>query len=467
MDQITPTWALPEFVWPTVGHPGRVPLDALVPDPEQPRKYFGNEELDQLAATMEEKNGGEQREILTVKELSGEEQVLFPLPARYMIVSGERRWRAAARAGLKDIEIRVKKYKSRGHQKLDAFMLNNGRVGLSDIENALALADLMETFGWDTQEEIAKNTGESSAWVAQHLALLNLSPNSRALMDPSLPEYQRLKRGVGVYLSRLSFAVQDELTPKMPKGDRVTGTQQIRWLQEQLKGTAQELETIQLRPSTLRTVVSHYADQVERRAKELLEKKGFESLFENATGEQANTLLGRIKDAQFELADLVERVEELHKQATQPTAKSAPDLPKPAPHLNGGSASALGRLKAAVNGNGAALQKPKPAPVQPKPEPEEDLDVSIAAPPKRRLVAAPFPEVVQKHLPKVGSKNKEKTITFYNDDAGRLVTDKVTRDKYITLYDKGQLGFQVKGTDRPGWMPTPEAALEDWDKFCE
>src|SRR3989344_3049561 len=110
----------PNFVWPTVGHPGRVPLWALVPTPKQPRLFFDDAELHALAETMKPENQGQQREILTVRELT-EEELLQYYPARYMIKSGERRWRAAALAGLEDVEKRGRAYASKKEEKLDTF----------------------------------------------------------------------------------------------------------------------------------------------------------------------------------------------------------------------------------------------------------------------------------------------------------------------------------------------------------
>src|SRR4029078_12970078 len=92
----------PDFDWPPGGRPGVVPLWALIPTPNQPRQYFDEDELKALAETMKPENGGQQREILTVRALDNEEQLQYD-PARYMIKSGERRFRAAHLANLSTI----------------------------------------------------------------------------------------------------------------------------------------------------------------------------------------------------------------------------------------------------------------------------------------------------------------------------------------------------------------------------
>lgn len=452
------------FVWPTVGHPGRVPLWALVGDPNQPRKNFDDDELDALASTMRAENGGEQREIITVCALNTEEQIEYPLPVRYMIVSGERRWRAAHRAGLPDVEIRVKSYKNRAERKLDMFMLNNGRVGLSDIENAWYLAELMEDFDVTTGEELARLTGESLSWVTQHLALLNLSPKARALMDPKIPEYERLKRGVGVFLARFNFVQQDIFVEGMPKG-RATGTQQIRWMRDQLKGTENEPPRPKFKPGTIRQITKYFADQIERRTGELLAIETLDKIFENASSDQVNELMGKLQDARAEFGDFVDRVAALSTKANVSKLLPAPKpvapvpAPKPPPQDTKAAAAAFAQKRQEVKPPAPAAREVHTPEQRPAPRP-----ASHYAPPRpynggMASKRAPAPSVI-------GGPGKEKAVTFMGPN-GRLVTDKVSQRKYLELWDSKQLGFQIKGTERPEWMPTKEGAKEDWDKYCE
>ena len=131
-------------VWPTVGEYGIVPISSIVESPYNPRKHFDDEETAEIAESI--KKGG-QREIATVRELSDDEIATEYPGKRYMLSSGARRFRGATRAGEQWFEIRVKRYVSRASEKLDAFMLNEDRKGLSDIENAWAIADLMKEHG--------------------------------------------------------------------------------------------------------------------------------------------------------------------------------------------------------------------------------------------------------------------------------------------------------------------------------
>jgi len=461
MDALIGEQTMPHFVWPTLGHPGRVPLDALMPNPYQPRKEFDKGELASLASTMKEENGGEQREILTVREFSEEERALYPLPVRYIIISGERRWRAAHLAGLADIEIRVKKYASRAKEKLDMYMLNEGRVGLSDIENADYLAGLMEDFNLTTQEELGQLVGKDQMTISNLLALLKLSPKARALMLPSVPEYARLKRNVGVFLSRLSCEVQDDFAERMPKGRDATAVQQVRWMQEELKKTGEQLPTRLRKPSTIRQVLRYFAEQTERRSKELLEFENFDQLFLNSPAEQVLSLLGDVKDAQAEFADLIDRIVELS-QAVLPNAER-----NAAPH-----AAREPERKPVVEKEASKAPTLPPAP-KPAASKTAQAPASQALPKQEsRPTSHTIPSNAGGGLarrvapsPSTGSRKKEKTITYFNES--RKVTDKVGRDKYVELWDTNSLGFQVDKKERPAWMPTREAALEDWDKYCD
>lgn len=302
-----------QVVWPTVGQSGRVPLWALIPSPDQPRKHFDEAELEALAKTMKKERGG-QRDVMTVTPLTAGELEQY-VPARYKIVGGERRFKAAPKAGLTELEVRVKAYASDAHRRLDMFMLNENRVGLSDIENADYLEQLTRDFGWTTQEEITVALGKPTRWVFEHQALLRIAPRVRFLMSPDISKQERLKRHVGVFLSRLSFETQDDFAQRMPKGDRVTATQQIRWMQDQLRETGEKLPTRRLLPSTIRRIMGYYADQVERRAGELIAYEELPNLFENASREQVIALRARMMDARVAFNRLFDRVDELYQEA--------------------------------------------------------------------------------------------------------------------------------------------------------
>lgn len=439
MDQTT--HRLPQgFVWPTVGHPGQAPLWALVPTPKQPRTFFDEAELKTLAETMRPENGGQQREIITVRELTKDEKKLWS-PARYMIKSGERRYRSAGLAGLETVEIRIKEYPSVAEEKLDTFMLNEGRVGLSDIENAEAIADIMQEFGLTTQDELATKIGKSSFWVSSHLALLKLSPKARALMSPEIAAIERLKREVGVFLSRLSFKTQDDFAERMPKG-RATAAQQLKWMTEELKGTPEEPEPVKHQPYVIRRVIGYFADQVQRRVGQLSSFDGFDRIFENSEPGQVLELLGRIKDVQAEFNELVTRIEELSKPFDSKKSTAIPTRP----HQQNTSVQKFMQARA-QQAEAAIVLKPTQAE-----EGDDEPPSSVVK--KRPVTAAPFP-------PKIAFKpvnhGGEKTVQA-EDSNGRIGLTKVNARQYVELWKAKQLDFQIKKKPKPDHYPTLEQA---------
>lgn len=283
--------------WPTVGRSGWVPLNALVPNPDQPRKHFDDAELNALAESMKAENGGEQREIMTVALLSEMPWIpsgTYPLPARYMIASGGRRQLAAPIAGLTMLEIRPKRYKNKAAFMLDTWMLNNHRADLSDIENADYMAEMADEFGWTTQQQIAKGLNKSDSWVFNHSAFLKLSAKAREPFSPKIAKRWRPTIGLAVLLARVPHNVQDDLVERMPKvseGSRVTTIQQIHWVVEQLIGTPYEMSRKTFDSAIMRRLVGYWLRQTRRRASELRATASFSQMFTNVKPGQAEEVI--------------------------------------------------------------------------------------------------------------------------------------------------------------------------------
>ncbi len=137
-----------------------VAIDRIVPNPDQPRKQFVKEDLDDLAASIREKG------------------VLQPLIVRvrrdgtYEIVAGERRWRAAQMAQLHALPVIVREFTDT--EVLEVAIIENiQRADLNAAEEAAGYKQLMERFG-HTQEKMAEALGKSRSHIANLLRLLNL-----------------------------------------------------------------------------------------------------------------------------------------------------------------------------------------------------------------------------------------------------------------------------------------------------
>jgi ParB family chromosome partitioning protein len=138
------------------------PIELLRRNPDQPRKVFAESDIDELASSIREKGVIQPLLVRPVAGVSGE----------YEIVAGERRWRAAQRAGLRELPVVVRSLAD-GEVLEIGIIENVQRVDLNPIEEALAYKQLMERFG-RTQEAVAEAVGKSRPHVANALRLLNL-----------------------------------------------------------------------------------------------------------------------------------------------------------------------------------------------------------------------------------------------------------------------------------------------------
>lgn len=135
---------------------------------DQPRKNFDPTALKELADSI--KTYGVIQPILVV-----------PKKGRYMIVAGERRFRASKLAGLKKIPAVVREYTEQQVQEI-SLLENIQREDLNPIETAKAMKELLTNYGW-TQEELADRLGKSRPVVANFIRLLTLCPEVIALIE--------------------------------------------------------------------------------------------------------------------------------------------------------------------------------------------------------------------------------------------------------------------------------------------
>ena len=141
--------------------PRHIDIDLLEPSPFQPRTRFREEALDELARSI--KASG------IIQPL-----VVRPVGSRYQLIAGERRWRAAQRAGLSKVSVIVRQVSD--ELALEMTLVENiQREDLNPIEAARAFDRLMEEFQL-TQEVVAERTGKDRTTVANAVRLLKLEP---------------------------------------------------------------------------------------------------------------------------------------------------------------------------------------------------------------------------------------------------------------------------------------------------
>jgi ParB family transcriptional regulator, chromosome partitioning protein len=146
-----------------------VPIEHLHANPSNPRKHFGENDLDDLAKSIREK--GLLQPLVVRPREDGE----------FEIVAGERRWRAAQRAGLHDVPVLIRTL-SDGEALEIALIENIQRTDLSAIEEARAYTQLIDQFSY-TQQQLAESVGKSRSHVANTLRLLNLPESVRRLIE--------------------------------------------------------------------------------------------------------------------------------------------------------------------------------------------------------------------------------------------------------------------------------------------
>lgn len=165
----------------------------ISPDPQQPRQRFSDEDIAGLAATMADQ--GQLQPILVRPD---------PLDAeRWIIVAGERRWRAAQRNGW-TILLAIK---TDGDAELVTILENLQRVDLTPVEEARALQRLIGLRNW-TQDRVAVALGKSKGEISASLGILRLPAE---VLDAVLTSELPLARNVLVELSRLDAAPREAL----------------------------------------------------------------------------------------------------------------------------------------------------------------------------------------------------------------------------------------------------------------
>lgn len=139
-----------------------LPLDIIIPNPNQPRKKFDQTALEELAVSI--KNYGIIQPIIVCPVGEG----------KYQIVAGERRYRASKLAGLNSIPV-LKKILTAKQIKELSLIENLQRQDLNPIEEAQAYRSLIEEYGF-TQEQLADKLGKSRPAITNSLRLLSLNP---------------------------------------------------------------------------------------------------------------------------------------------------------------------------------------------------------------------------------------------------------------------------------------------------
>lgn len=145
-----------------------IPVSSIIPNPKQPRTVFEENSLEELADSI--KSLGLIQPITVKKDSSG----------HYIIISGERRWRACQLAGLETVPVYLREADDQTLHEM-ALVENIQREDLNAMEIAFSLNRLMEECGV-TQDAVASRVGKKRSTVANYLRLLSLPPDVQAAL---------------------------------------------------------------------------------------------------------------------------------------------------------------------------------------------------------------------------------------------------------------------------------------------
>lgn len=185
-------------------HTFEVPVASVDADPDQPRRAFDLAGLQQLAVTMEEQG---QLQPILVRRHPNER-------GRWMIIAGERRWRAAQSLGWRSMLA----MEHDGDPEVAALLENLQRVDLTVIEEARGIRRLLDTKGW-TQSQAAEALGRSKGDVSAVLGILSLPAG---FLDDVLTSELDIPRNVLVELARVKDGAQLARLTALARAGRLT-----------------------------------------------------------------------------------------------------------------------------------------------------------------------------------------------------------------------------------------------------
>lgn len=177
-----------------------LPISKVEPRLEQPREYFDEEALQELAESIAQYG---LIQPITVRKLDS---------GYYQIIAGERRWRASRLAGLSEVPVRVIEADDRRTAEL-ALVENLQREDLNPIEEAKGYKTLIEVYGL-TQEEAAKSVGRSRPAVANSIRLLNLSPSVMEMVEKGQLSAGHARALIPIVDEKLQLSLAKEVIEK-------------------------------------------------------------------------------------------------------------------------------------------------------------------------------------------------------------------------------------------------------------
>lgn len=209
-----------------------MPIELIYPNPDQPRKNFDEQALKELADSI--KKHGIIMPIVVNDDNAG----------KYMIIAGERRYRAAKLAGIKEMPVVVRRYSSREIKEI-SLIENLQREDLNPIEAAAAMKQLMVEYKL-TQDELAERIGKSRPAIANTLRLLSLTPEVMQLVSEG-------KLSAGHARTLVPLAAEDQISFA---ADAVKSGMSVRELEKKVRSYTMSPELLEEKKKKKRALAS-------------------------------------------------------------------------------------------------------------------------------------------------------------------------------------------------------------------
>lgn len=257
----------------------QVPQDQIVPNPHQPRAPFRDQDLLELAASIQE-HGIIQPLVVTRRAEGG-----------YQLIAGERRWRASRLAGLREVPIIIKDVAPQQMLEL-ALVENVQRADLNPLEEALAYQHLIEDFGL-SQTEVARRVGKSRVAVTNTLRLLQASPKVQAALTE-----RHITEGHARALLGLDTAAQQDAALRMVLEQEFNVRQTESLVQKIRDGAQVPAKAKPAPPPEVRAMEERFREALGTRVRLLAGRKGgrvviyyysdeeFQTLYTQLTGQE-------------------------------------------------------------------------------------------------------------------------------------------------------------------------------------
>ena len=195
-----------------------IPPQLIRANPAQPRKVFDEDKLRELALSLE-RHGMVQPLIVVALDSENEGD------AKYELIAGERRWRAAQRVGLSEVPCVVRRLTPLEATEV-SLIENIQREDLNAVEEAEAYRQLIDSYSY-TQEDLAKRLGKSRPYIANSLRLLGLDAQYRAMLNDG-----RLTAGHARAILMLEHPAQRQLLAKKIIDEKLSVRQAEEWARQ-------------------------------------------------------------------------------------------------------------------------------------------------------------------------------------------------------------------------------------------